>query len=380
MNKNIKLIIFAKSIDGGTGTFFEKIVTLNEYFPAEQLLIRPLVLEKPAYRQSHEKVNHYMRPAKYYPEKYAITVKSLRDFIDEIFWLRNHIKKFQPDIILSVDSHCNILALVNNSLFFNRTKIIITTHNYLEATFQKKASVILQKLLRFSISFLYNKAESIICVSSGICDELTNTFKVKKKVDVIYYGLKNIQSKNVKISRSKKKIFICIARLVEQKDHTTLLHAFHALLKEKVSAELWIVGDGPLKNDLLKLAKSLNIARNISFLGWRKDVYKLLQRADVFALSSHREGLPYAMLEALSAGLPIIATDTPFGPKEILDNGKYGILVPMRDEIALKNAMEKLLKNNNTYNFYANQAIKRSQFFTEEKMFQAYKKIILELI
>ena len=141
-----------------------------------------------------------------------------------------------------------------------------------------------------------------------------------------------------------------------------------------------IVGDGALQKELKELVSKLKIAKNVTFLGWKDNTSLLLRKADIFILSSHREGLPYSILEALAHNLPVIATDSPYGPREILQNNTYGILTPMKDPVTMKNNILKLLDNPSVYQHYAQKSAERSRFFTEERMLTAYKNIILKLL
>jgi glycosyltransferase involved in cell wall biosynthesis len=124
----------------------------------------------------------------------------------------------------------------------------------------------------------------------------------------------------------------------------------------------------------------LGLSRKISFLGWVKNISPYLKKSDIFVLSSKREGFGYVLIEAMSQGKPVISTNTPYGPSEILDNGKYGILVPMGDEEAMKRAILKLLTDKKKYHYYAKKAFERSEFFSLDKMLRAYKKLIVGLI
>lgn len=133
-----------------------------------------------------------------------------------------------------------------------------------------------------------------------------------------------------------------VARLEEQKGHEHLLRAFALLLQGGRQAELWLVGDGPLRPRLESLAEGLGIAGRVKFLGARPDVPALLARMDVLALSSLWEGLPNAVIEAMAAGLPVAATDVDGVPEAAVD-GRTALLVPPRNPAALTQAMATLL-------------------------------------
>jgi glycosyltransferase involved in cell wall biosynthesis len=146
--------------------------------------------------------------------------------------------------------------------------------------------------------------------------------------------------------RSEPKFVIgMVARLNRIKDHETLLRAFSLLRSTRTDAELWIVGDGPLRGILEERAMRLGISAPTRFLGERTDVPRLLAQMDVFAFSTTRdEGFGIALIEAMAAGVPIVASDVA-GCREVLANGKAGVLVPPADGQALAKALDDLLKN-----------------------------------
>lgn len=379
MAKAIKIIIFAKSIDGGTGTFFQAMRTLPDYFSKGELHMLPLVLEQPHYRKIKLDDITYFQTGQY-PIHYKFSLQNVFTFLRELRWLKQQFSSHQPDVILSVDSHCNLLVLILTQIFFTKTKVIITTHNHLSATLTKKSSPFLNKILRSGISILYKKADAIVGVSNGVINDLKHYTGIKKNMHVIYYGIKRPKTGLTKNLHKKKKIIITLTRLVEQKDTKTLIQAFKLLQNHTDQTELMIVGDGPLKNDLKELVYELGIEKTVTFIGWENNTSHLLRKADIFILSSHREGLPYSILEALANNLPVISTNSPYGPQEILKNNTYGILTPMKDPIAMKNNILTLLTKPSVYQHYVQKSAERSAFFTEEKMLNAYKKIITKLL
>jgi glycosyltransferase involved in cell wall biosynthesis len=137
-------------------------------------------------------------------------------------------------------------------------------------------------------------------------------------------------------------VFVAAGRLRPQKDFSTLLHAF-ARVRARRPARLLILGEGPERTHLEDLARQLDVAGDVSLPGAASNPYAYMARATAFVLSSRWEGLPTALIEALSCGVPVIATDCPSGPREILANGRHGELVPVGDAQALAVAMEAAL-------------------------------------
>ena len=218
-----------------------------------------------------------------------------------------------------------------------------------------------------------------MCVSKKAALSLKTNFKLKKNPKVIYNGIKTPLNPAITPLNTKAPVFITIARLTAQKAIEDLINAFRKFSKKVPDGKLFIVGDGPSKKELVDLTKKLQLEQKIQFTGWVNNIKPYLKKSNIFVLSSIREGLPYVLLEAISQGKPIISTNAPYGPSEILDNGKYGMLVPVNNIEHLGKAMIKLGTNKSLYNKFAHLSLERSSDFSENKMLEKYKKIILSL-
>ena len=139
-------------------------------------------------------------------------------------------------------------------------------------------------------------------------------------------------------------VLITVGRLVYAKAHEVIIASMPAVLKEFPNAKLEIYGDGVLRADLQAQIKRLGLSNSIKLPGQTDDVARHLAAADVFILSSRSEGLPIALLEAMSAGLPCIATQVE-GVDEVLTEGKHGLTVPVENPEALAQAILQLLRD-----------------------------------
>ena len=384
MTQNINhhnILIITKGLDGGTGTFALSLLKLKKYISKSNIHL--LALEKPSFRTINKrgfKNITLLREPNYYPQKYFLSLKHILGFIEELVWVNRQIAHHKPNLILGIDVHANLLIQINKLLAFENAKTILTTHIDLANTLSDKSSDIAYLILKTAIRNLYDSADVNVSVSKGISKSMLKIFKLKKKFKIIYNGIELKPKKAAKLSSKKRNVIISIARFVEQKDHTTLLKAFKLILEKRPDAQLWLISDGPLKKDIENLAKRLSVEKNIKFLGWVKSIYPYLNKSDVFVLSSNREGFGLVLVEAMSQGLPVISTNTPHGPAEILDNSKYGILVSMGNEKELANQMNILLSNNKISKNYSRMALERSRYFTEEKMLKSYAKLMTKLL
>jgi glycosyltransferase involved in cell wall biosynthesis len=137
---------------------------------------------------------------------------------------------------------------------------------------------------------------------------------------------------------------VSLGRLAPQKNHALMIRSF-ARIAVSADARLVIAGDGPLKSDLERLGRELGVADRVVFAGWLSNPFPLLREAGAFCLSSKYEGFGYALIEAMACGCPVVATDAPYGPTDILERGAYGLLVPNGDEQALAAGMLRILSD-----------------------------------
>ena len=170
---------------------------------------------------------------------------------------------------------------------------------------------------------------------------------------------------------------VSVGRLSPQKNHKLLIEAFSRIAPVFPSCRLEIYGEGPLKDELLVFVRSLNLDGKVLFPGTFKDVLDRIWSASLFVLSSDYEGMPNTLLEALSLGLPCISTDCPCGgPREIINNGENGILVPVGDVSSLSEAMLRVLSDSTLSTSMRHEAIKICDTHNEDKIFQMWYDFI----
>ena len=170
-------------------------------------------------------------------------------------------------------------------------------------------------------------ARRLVMQKSGIRPERVTT--IPNGIDAEEYS-KDIDMRKMKDDievRSDARLISIVARLSPEKDHEMLLEAFSLFCKQFTDVDLVVVGDGGLFEDLKNTTRRLEVAPRVHFLGYRKDVAQLLATFDCFVLSSRSEGLSMTLLEAMAAGLPVVATDVG-GNSEVVQHEETGFLVP----------------------------------------------------
>lgn len=242
-------------------------------------------------------------------------------------------------------------------------------------------------LNRFLTKRLYREADLVFSNSLGTANSLKQEFNVSlDKIKVIYNPIDLEKIQNFcqdKLEPKYQEIFknpviINIGRLTKQKGQKCLIRAFKIVADQIPKIKLVILGEGELEKDLKNLVKELGLDNDVFFLGWQKNPFKFLARAKVFVLSSLWEGLPNTLIEALACGVPAISTDCPSGPDEIIENGKNGILVPIKDEKSLSRAIIKILSNPSFSQELVQNGRTRAQDFSIKNIINKYEQVLCQ--
>ena len=173
------------------------------------------------------------------------------------------------------------------------------------------------------------------------------------------------------LEESAVPVVVAAGRLKEVKDFATLLRAFGQLLSRR-AARLIVLGEGPMRRSLESLAHQLRIAESVDFPGFVDNPYAFMARAKLFVLSSRHEALPTVLIEAMACGCPVVSTDCPFGPREILEDGTYGALIPIGDSEALAGAMFRALSDPPRSDVLK----ERAGFFSADRAIDRYEELL----
>ncbi|HPD07177.1 MAG TPA: glycosyltransferase [Candidatus Bipolaricaulis sp.] len=260
--------------------------------------------------------------------------------------LVRYLKQEQPKATLSALNHANIIAIWARLLSRVKTCLIVSEHNALSQSIENTTSV-RAKLIPLLIKIFYPKADAVVAVSHGVAEDLiARTGLPSEKVKVIYnpvvapevFSKANEPLEHPWFQEGEPPVILGVGRLTTQKDFPTLVRAF-VLVRKEHAARLMILGDGEDRPKLEALIRELGLEKDVAMPGFVDNPCKYMKRAALLVLSSRWEGFGNVLVEAMACGTPVISTDCPSGPAEILEGGKWGRLVPMGDDAALAQAV-----------------------------------------
>jgi len=263
--------------------------------------------------------------------------------------LARFLRTEQPDILLANVDLNNIAALVAKAVGFTRTKIVICQHNSISAEFVGDQNW-LYRYVGLAYRLLGPLIDRAVAVSGGVAKELILLGGVPKdRVLTINNPVvgPDFQARCDEViehpwfGQPDCPVFVTAGRLVPEKDHETMLRAL-AIHRQRFNGRLILLGTGPLQTELGSLMDRLGLTKAVDFHGFHSNALPFFRQADAFLLSSRCEGFGNVIVEALGCGTPVISTRCEHGPAEILDHGRFGVLVEPSDPNAMATAMNEI--------------------------------------
>ncbi|MDE2058359.1 MAG: glycosyltransferase [candidate division NC10 bacterium] len=295
--------------------------------------------------------------------------------------LASYLRHEQPDVVLSAANHVNDAALWARYLARARTRLAVRVSNHLSPSAVHTQS---KKLFRPQLAGrFYPWADAIIAVSDGVADDVARVTSLpRERITTIYNPVvtPELQEKaraaldHPWFAPGSPPVVLGVGRLATQKDFSTLLRAF-GLVRAVRKARLIILGEGKERPELEALTRGLDIASDVALPGFTPNPFPYMARASLLVLSSAWEGLPGVLIEAMACGCPVVSTDCPSGPAEILDGGTYGPLVPVGDDTALAKAILSVLETPPDSERLRTQAAQ----FSVDRATDRYLQVLLEL-
>jgi glycosyltransferase involved in cell wall biosynthesis len=259
--------------------------------------------------------------------------------------LARYLRRARPAGLYSTMSYCNVAALLARRLAGSALPVVV--REAVVPLSAEHANSLNGRIIRRLVQATYPSAQAIIAVSKDVAEELVRiSRRIRDKIAVLPTPVVTDELladaerplDHPWFAAGAPPVVLGVGRLHTQKDFATLLRAF-ALVRRARPLRLLVLGEGPERRSLEALGRELGVADDVELAGFVDNPFVYLKRAAAFALSSRYEGMPTALLQAMALGTPVVSTDCPGGPREVLQNGRFGALVPMGDAPALAAAI-----------------------------------------
>ena len=331
-----------------------RIAIFHPYFADGGIERTTLLLAEEFARRGHEVDVVTIRPSGPFLERFGglVTLTDLgaRRVLTSVPRLAGYLRRRRPDLFISHQGYANIAAAWAHCIARSRSKLVLSER--VDPLAQPGSG---SRLRRWLVRRAYRRAHVIAANSQGTAQSLAELLGIPdERVAVIYNPTLGPTTGNNLDELAKEPpghpwledegppVVLGAGRLTQQKDFATLLRAF-ALVRRDNQARLVILGEGEERTALEALAMDLGIAEDVALPGFTVNPYAAMARAAVFVLSSRWEGLGNVLIEAQAVGTPVVATDCPSGPCEVLMGGEAGLLVPVGGPEAMAEAVRRVL-------------------------------------
>ena len=280
------------------------------------------------------------------PQVRLVDLQSRRGVLRSLPAYRRYLRRERPAVLLTAMDYINVLSVITRAVSSPRTKLFVSCHNSMIAS-TRHSPWARDRLLPLAMRLAYRHADGVIAVSGGVADTLAKITRLPcERIKVLHNpvvvpGFAEDAAALLDhpwFQPGQPPVVLGVGSLTAQKDFSTLLRAF-AFVRAQRPARLVILGEGEDRAALEKLAMELGVKDDMAMPGWVANPYAYMARAGVFVLSSRWEGFGLVLAEALACGTPVVSTDCPSGPGEILENGRHGALVPMQQPAAMAKAI-----------------------------------------
>ncbi len=307
---------------------------------------------------------------------------SLRRFVHDIGRVALLLKREKPDIAFGMMHYPSSLLVFAKTFLRVNVGVVASPRGpsteYLKH-FEHK--FLRRKLLKWVFGLFCRYADRIVVSSTGMKEECIRDYHaIPERVEVIPNSIdineiRKISQEGIDIEMPGDfKFIVTSGRLEREKDFAILLRAFCQVRKiEKV--KLLIIGSGSERENIERLSHEIGIREDVILMGYQRNPYKYISRSDIFVHTCLFEGFANVIIEAMACGIPVIAIDCPYGPRDIIRHQENGLLVPMHDEGSLINYLIMLLRDKQLRDSIARRGFERAMDFPRYKMVKSYENI-----
>lgn len=366
MGKSLTIAIFIPSLRGG-GAERAMVALANGFVRRGYMVDLVIADEQGVFRKEVS-------------ESVRIVNLGSKRMMASVFRLAAYLQRSKPDALLSAMTHVNLTAIWARYFARVSTRLVISERStFSQALKGLGGRRVMTWLMPQLVRFFYPSADAVVSVSIGVQEDLLHHVSLPSSVSHVVYnpvvddGLLQRAEEPIEhpwFTVGNLPVVLAVGRLTEAKNFPLLLKAFAHVRKNR-PCRLMILGEGPLRHALETQVRDLGLGTDALLPGFVDNPLPYMRQASVFVLSSSWEGLPAVLIQAMACGCRVVSTDCPSGPREILEDGRWGELVPVGNEEALAKAMERGLDNRSPPNVR-----ERASFFSEFQSVVAYQKVL----
>ncbi|SIS51237.1 GalNAc-alpha-(1-_4)-GalNAc-alpha-(1-_3)-diNAcBac-PP-undecaprenol alpha-1,4-N-acetyl-D-galactosaminyltransferase [Zobellia uliginosa] len=363
--KKIAFVIYSLGSGGA-----ERVVTglANDLIKRHDIIIITLIKATPFYSLDQRiQIVHCSEEIK----TNTNVIRSLLDGVNRVKAIQKFIKQFHIELLISFMTTSNIYSIW--AAKWSKIPCIISERANHNVDIPPKSLI---KLRNYS----YKYCDFLIVQTEGNKEYYTKIISPNKIVVIQNPVGKLLQSKrqlNLN-SNHRKQHILNVGSLKSGKAQDLLINAFANI--PNVDWKLIFVGDGPLKQELIKLAENLGVSNQTLFVGKKKDVHTYYNEASIFVFTSEHEGFPNALMEALFFGIPSISTNCPYGPSDLISDGENGFLIPVGNQKILESKLIELMKNKELQDKFRTKAIESTKNLRVDIISEKWEKYINQLV
>lgn len=283
----------------------------------------------------------------------GVRITNLREnrTLTSIVGFRRYLNESKPDVVISALTHINVATILARVAARHRPRLIVVEHNQMSKNIEQINGLV--RLAYATVPWIYRQADLVGAVSEGVkADLIHRTNLSAERISVLHNPVVTsllkrqscLDSNHPWFEQDEPPVVLGVGRLIKQKNFKMLIEAF-ALLRKERRSRLMILGDGPDRAELERLAQLTGYGEDIAFLGFVDNPFAFMRQAAIFALSSDWEGLPTVLIEAMACGAAVVSTDCPSGPSEILLGGEIAPLTPPGNTQAFSQALSFVLSS-----------------------------------
>lgn len=298
--------------------------------------------------------------------------------------LRRRLRRLNPAVVCSLLNHTTAVAA--SVLQSKKTKFLVGIQNNPTKDLDLGSSAG-GRWLKAEIIAAFHRADRFVALSHGVASDFSRLFPAyAERTSVIYnagfdaHAVRSAEEPVTDLAApSTGKLIVSCGRLTSQKNQSLLLQAL-ALARKQIPVSLWILGSGPLRAKLEGLARELGIAQAVTFLGFRPNPFKYISKAQALVLSSDWEGFGNVVVEAMALGIPVVSTECPFGPPEIIQHGENGLLTPVGNPVVLADAIVSVCSDSKLSARLSRGGLLRAQEFRADTIAAQYESLLGDMV